>query len=181
LALSELLQKARRLEDAKGMLDQLLTQRPDSVEGHTSLGLLFEQMGRKSDATAQYEKVLTSTPHAARASFRLAAIYADEGKKIDDALSLALDAKRELSAESALSDLIGWLYILKDQPRLALPHLQEATQRTPENPTYHFHLGIAYGRNDQSSRARDEFRRALQIDPDFAQAAEARKALATLF
>jgi tetratricopeptide (TPR) repeat protein len=58
--------------------------------------------------------------------------------------------------------------------------LEEAAKIDPKNPTYQYHLGLAYqGANDRL-HAREHLERALQIDPQFPKANEIRKALAAL-
>lgn len=180
LALADFLAGQGRLDEAKGVIDELLARRPESLLAHTSLAMLLEQMGRTAEARTEYEKILARTPHAATASYRLAALYVEQGDNLEVALSLAVDAKQQLPQDPAVSDILGWVYARKNLPDLALPHLRDAVRAAPDNPIYRFHLGSAYLRAGQHARSRDELTRALQIDPTFAQAEQARAALASL-
>ena len=78
------------------------------------------------------------------------------------------------------NDVVGWVYVKKHDSHRALSYLQNAVRGAPDNSTYHFHLGTAYRSEAQFARARDEFRRALQLDPNFPQAAQARAELASI-
>jgi Flp pilus assembly protein TadD len=49
----------------------------------------------------------------------------------------------------------------------------------PENPEVRFHLGMAYLRNGEAEKARDELRSALDLGA-FPSAGEARRALAEI-
>jgi tetratricopeptide (TPR) repeat protein len=48
---------------------------------------------------------------------------------------------------------------------------------TPD-PTFYYHLGLAYEKTEQASLAKQQFERALKINPTFSDASDARKRLA---
>ena len=50
-------------------------------------------------------------------------------------------------------------------------------RKAPENPTYHYHLGLAYQKTNDRTHARTHFQRVLQIDPNYFGATEQRSAL----
>jgi hypothetical protein len=50
----------------------------------------------------------------------------------------------------------------------------------PANPVYQYHLGLAYSRTEDPTRAREFLEAALRLKPDFAGAADARTILSTL-
>jgi cellulose synthase operon protein C len=179
LALGDFLAAGRRCEDAKQVLEQLIIRRPDSIDAYTSLGLLLEKMGRPREARTEYEKLLARKPHAPKASSRLAALYVDQGENLDLALTLAVDAKQQRPDDPAVNDVLGWVYLQKNQVSRALIHLKDAARAAPDDAVYRFHLGSAYMRAGDTAKAREELRRALEIDPQFAGAAQARAALAS--
>ncbi len=180
LALSDFLNTQHRRDEAKRVLEQALERRPGSVAMQTSLGMLLEQMGRSTDAKALYEKIIGRTSRASTAASRLAALYVEQGGNLDVALSLATTAKQQLPDDPAISDVLGQVYTRKNLPGVAVRHLQEAVRAAPDNAVYRFHLGTAYLRDGQIKPARGELTRALQIDPTFAQADQARAALASM-
>ena len=49
-----------------------------------------------------------------------------------------------------------------------------------ENPTYHYHLGLAYARVEKPALARQQLERVLKIDPKYSSADDVRKQLAQL-
>jgi Tfp pilus assembly protein PilF len=61
-----------------------------------------------------------------------------------------------------------------------MPHLEDAVRGAPNNATFRYHLGSAYLTLAQSGKAAAELTRALEIDRNFAQAAQARAALASI-
>ncbi len=46
-----------------------------------------------------------------------------------------------------------------------------------ENPVVHYHLGMAYFKNGDKEQARKELKKALELDPKFSGAEEARTIL----
>jgi tetratricopeptide (TPR) repeat protein len=180
LSLSDLLIRQNRSTEAKRVLEQLVQQKPRSTNVQTSVAMLLERMGQVGEARLRYQKIVALDPRAAKASFRLAALYVDEGDNLDVALDLAIEAKQQLPEDPATDDLVGWIYARKDLPVQALPHLKDAVRAAPNNPTFRYHLGSAYLSSGDDRNAAAELARALEIDGNFAHAAQARAALASI-
>jgi Flp pilus assembly protein TadD len=75
------------------------------------------------------------------------------------------------------ADTLACAYISKGAFGLAVDLLQEATNASPANPTYHYHLGLAYQKSHDGARAKAQFQRALQLNPPQPQQDQIRKAL----
>ena len=63
---------------------------------------------------------------------------------------------------------------------LAIPLFEKSVAIDSANPLYHYHLGLARAQTDDASRARQSLERALELDPGFSGADEARRTLSTL-
>ena len=48
----------------------------------------------------------------------------------------------------------------------------------PQNPTFHYHLGMAYEKANNYAMAKKELESTLQISPNYAQADEIKQVLA---
>jgi ABC-type dipeptide/oligopeptide/nickel transport system ATPase component len=70
--------------------------------------------------------------------------------------------------------------LLASLPSLAVPSFERSIKLEPKNPVFHYHLGLAYLKIGESTRARSAFQSALTLAPDFTGAAEARQMLASL-
>jgi tetratricopeptide (TPR) repeat protein len=180
LSLAVLLHEHRRPDEAKRLLEDFVQQRPRSIEGQTALGRLLEKTGHPAEARAQYEKIVALNPRAAEAAFRLASIYVAQGENLDVAMTLAAGAKQLRPDDPAVSDVVGSVYARKGLPVAALPYFQDAVRAEPGNATYRYHLGSAYRAAGRLRLARDEFAHALQIDPNFAFADQARQAVGAM-
>jgi tetratricopeptide (TPR) repeat protein len=133
-----------------------------------------------ADAQKRYEQILARDPYAAVAANNLAWLYADHGGNLDVALQLARTAKRKLPDQPDVNDTLGWVYIKKNLPLLAVPVLQESVKKDPRNPVYQYHLALGYVGTGDHVRARAALEQALRLKPDFAYAQDARRLLAGL-
>jgi tetratricopeptide (TPR) repeat protein len=178
--LAEILAGRGQPDEARQVLDRVLTRRPDSMEAQLTLARLFEATGQPAAAQAVYERLLVAQPHTPTAAYRLAALYLSMNERLDRALDLARLVKQALPEDPAVSDLLGWAYVRQGLHGPAVSHLQDAVRKVPANATYRYHLGMAYVGLGQHDNARRELTRALQLDPGLPEAAALRAALATL-
>jgi len=95
-------------------------------------------------------------------------------------MTLAAGAKQLLPNDPAVNDVVGSVYARKGLPVAALPYFQDAVRVEPGNATYRYHLGSAYRGAGRLRLARDEFARALQIDPNSVFADQARQAVGAM-
>jgi Flp pilus assembly protein TadD len=119
-------------------------------------------------------------PRAAVAANNLAWIHAESGANLDVALQLAQTAKASLPDSPQVDDTLGWIYYKKDLVSQALPPLRAAIGKDAQNPDYHYHLGMALVKSGDVIGGRQSIEKALQLNPNFSAAADARNALATL-
>jgi tetratricopeptide (TPR) repeat protein len=120
---------------------------------------------------------MEKNPRAGVAANNLAWLYAEDGR-LDEAVRLAGVAGEVLRDRPEPQDTLGWAYYRKGLPVLALTAFEQALELAPDNPVYHYHLGLAHMRVGDEERGRASLRRALALKSDFAYAAEARSALA---
>jgi Tfp pilus assembly protein PilF len=149
------------------------------VVAYTMIAMILQTQGKSAEAQTRYEKVIEIDPRAAVAANNLAWMYAEGGGNLDTALQLARTAKEQLPDTPQVNDTLGWIYVKKALPSLAVPLLQAAVEKDANNATYHFHLGMAY-KNSDPVKAKASLEKALKLNPNFEGSAEARKALAEI-
>jgi Flp pilus assembly protein TadD len=167
-------------EEAVRVLDQTIGRRPDSHDLRMSAAILMERLGRTAEAQTRYERLLADHPRVVQAAYRLAALYAARGERLDRALQLASMARWARPEDPAASDALGLVLIRRDLPGAALPLFQDAVRAAPANAVYRYHLGLAYARIGVNREARVELSRALELDPAFPDAADARAILSSI-
>ena len=104
-------------------------------------------------------------------------VGAEQGGNLDEALGFAQVAKEKMPDNAAVVDTLGWLYYLKGRYLSAISELLDSLKLDPLNPIIHYHLGLAYFKNDQPGEAKEFFEKALKINPNFNGAEEARDIL----
>ena len=77
----------------------------------------------------------------------------------------------------ATADTLGWAYYHQGVYNAAIDMLQQAAKAEPENPNYHYHLGMAYEKSNDYAQAKKQLEDTLEISPNYAQADEIRKLL----
>ena len=82
--------------------------------------------------------------------------------------------------QPAFNDTLVWIYYKKDLVEQSVPLFQQALEKDPENALTHFHLGMAYAKLGEDSKAIAAVKRALTLDPLLSTAADARRTLAEL-
>jgi tetratricopeptide (TPR) repeat protein len=80
------------------------------------------------------------------------------------------------------ADTLGYAYFQKGVYQSAIDMFQESIRLTekkggPDDPTVHYHLGLAYQKANQPVQARQQLERALKINPNNN---DAKKALSEL-
>jgi tetratricopeptide (TPR) repeat protein len=153
---------------------------PKSVTAHTMIGMILQGQKRIPESKKRYETALEISPNAAIAANNLAWILADEKQDLDRALRLANQAAALLPKDPQVVDTIGWVYYQKQLPLIAVPSFERAVGMNPNNPEFHYHLGMALAATGEGSKARTHLQKALALNPTFNGAAAARDLLATL-
>ncbi len=178
--LAEILAGQNQIDPARRVLDEVIVRRPASVEARLALGRLFEGTGQRAEAIGTYEQLLAAQPRTPVAAYRLARLYVAGNERLEQALELARGARQALPDDPEAGDVLGWIYVKQGLITRAVPHLEEAVRRAPAEATYRYHLGVAYLRLGRHAQARAELLRALEIDPAFDGAADARASLAAM-
>ena len=171
-----------RIAISAGQLDRAVTEyqalagRSKTPAGPlTMVGMIEEARGRGDAARQQYEKALEADPRAGVAANNLAWMYAEAGR-LDEALTLATVATEQLKRPEA-EDTLGWIYYRKGLTQHAITAFERAVSRSPKNPVYQYHLGLAQLKDGNDTQGRAALKRALDLKPDFNGADDARKAL----
>ncbi len=169
-----------RLPEAQKEFEALAQRDPKSVWPKTMIAVLLQLQGDMPAAEKAYEHALQIDPTAPVAANNLAYMYTTRSGNLDIALQLAQTAKQKLPDEPAIADTLGWIYYKKNLPELAVPALLQSATQDPKNHLYHYHLGLAYAKLGEKSKARASLERAIHIQSTGADADDARRVLASL-
>jgi tetratricopeptide (TPR) repeat protein len=180
LALAGFYMRRNAMEKAKGEYLFTLQKDPSNVPSMMTLGMICEYEKKYDEAKQYYEKLLKIDENYLPAVNNLACLIAEHGGNIDVALNLAQKAKERLPNDPNISDTLGWVYYKKNVPYTAVTYFKEANEKRPNNPMIKYHLGMAYYKMGKSDLARSELSAALKLNPNFANANEARATLSSI-
>ena len=166
-----------RIEDARHEFERRAARETRPVASLTMVALIYQMQKRTDDARRVFEQVLAFDPKASVAANNLAWIYAENGGNLDVALQLAKTAQAALPDSAEASDTLGWVYLKKEIYGLSITTFRRAIELAPKNPTFHYHLGLAYARSGDKDRAKSTLQTALRLKSDFAGAADAKRVL----
>jgi Flp pilus assembly protein TadD len=176
-----------RVEVARGSMDQAVAVYQKAVEDnpgrdrlYVALGSLLETKGDFDGAEQAYRKALQLRTDNADAANNLAYLLLKKGDSSDMVLNLAQQARRAMPSSPNAADTLGLAYFKRGMYLQATELFREAATKVPDNPTYQYHLGMAYQGEKRTSEARLHLERVLKIDPNYENAGDVRKALAEL-
>jgi len=184
---SDALLKLGQVYAAQGSLDQAIAtyqqsakDNPGEISFYILLGELYESKHDWESAKGMYQKALQIQAENPLASNNLAYVILQQGGNVDVALSMAQTARRQMPDNPNAADTLGWAYYKKGLYPTAIDLFKEALKKSPNDPTFHYHLGLAYQASDQPTLAKEHLQQVLKLKPDYNDADGVRKALSEL-
>jgi tetratricopeptide (TPR) repeat protein len=179
-ALAQLYARQGRLDEALNELTTLAQKQSRPVAALTLAGMILQTQGKDAEARTTFEHVMQLDGEAPVAANNLAWILVQTGGNLDVALHLAQTAQRKLPKVAEVNDTLGFIYYKKSLPALAVPALRASVESDPNNPSYHYHLGLAYVLAGDTAQARQSLSKALALKPHFDGAKDAQSILDSL-
>jgi tetratricopeptide (TPR) repeat protein len=178
LALTALGENSKDLVAAEAKVQKELQSNPDFVPALMAQAALDTKQGLIKRATETYDNILRRWPEFALAQKRLAALYAQDPSTLAAASDLAVKARKTLSDDPGLAELLGQLsYEKKEYPR-AVQLLQESARQRPLDANSLFYLGMSQLQAKQTAEGRGALNQALAGGLEEPLATEAKRALA---
>ena len=171
---------------------KILAIRPDNAAVYTLIGMLEDTRQNFDAAAENYRKALEIDQNSSIAANNLAWLYAVTGKgNPDEAVRLSQAVVQRNPNIAGFVDTLGWIYYKKNLYAAAVDQLQKAVTldeaaaragNVSPSATYQYHLGMALKGKGDKEGSRRALEAALRLGEKrpFADADEARKALATL-
>ncbi len=152
---------------------------PQATDLQMMLGQIEAAVGQSREAVQAYETLLARRPDLDLARYRLAMLLAPQ---TDAALhdrfleTLAL-LGGDRPSDPQLLDALGWMQHLAGHDTVARGLLETAVERSPDDPTAHFHLATVLLAGGDTVRGRQELQRALDSPRQFPERLETMRLL----
>jgi len=180
LALTAFTENPKDLIAVEAEIQKELESNPEFVPALMAQAALDTKQGQTKRATATYGNILRRWPEFALAQKRLAALYAQDPSMVAVAYDLAAKARKTLSDDPGLADLLGRLSYEKKEYARAVQLLQESARQGPLDANSLFYLGMSQLEVRQTAGARAALNQALAGSLEQSLATEAKRALADL-
>jgi Flp pilus assembly protein TadD len=168
--LGQVLVAQSQLNEARSELEEALRSDPRRSKYHSQYGYVLELLGEKDKASTEYATAFRLAPRSGKVHYDYAMILFREGK-LDRAIpEFQAALKRNPDHPEAHYHLGRALYVKGDLEG-AKVHYLETARLDPKAPV-HSALGAVYFRLGQTPEAIAQFKEALRLNPDDAEAAE---------
>lgn len=156
-----------QLEEAVGMLDEVLKADPENMEAHLHLAQVLREQVKYDDAIRHFKKAASYKPDEVEVHNGLGNIYKSMGR--------AEEAFKEFELAYALTpddamiiNNIGWYYQQKLEFDKAMEQYRKVLAIDDKIATTHANMGIIYRVKQNLDKAMEELNIAITLDPKLA-------------
>jgi pentatricopeptide repeat protein len=165
-ALYEFYVQKTNLNAAVDVIQAGLRELPADVNLRLALAGLQIQKGDNDAAIAQYESILKDQPKSVVAINNLVSLLLDRPDK--DSLNRAFALSDDLKSTNVpqFQDTYGWAQYKRGDYKSAVSVLENAATKAPKLAALHYHLGMSYKAAGAVDKAEEQFKAALDLEPD---------------
>ena len=166
--------------EAAADYERVLTANPKDSISRVKLGMIYQRLHRLDDAETAYHAALKVNPGLAPAYNNLAMIALEKEGNLPNALSWAKKAVELAPNTPQFHDTLGWVHRALGDKAAAVAALERASRLPPPQAEIWYRLGLVYQETGNRGKAAAAYKKALVIQADFPQAAEAKARIAAL-
>jgi cellulose synthase operon protein C len=161
---------------AEAFLKQTKSDLPDNPDAYRMLAEYYFSSGRYDDAFSEYASLYKSHPKdlAVKKSYIQLLIRKNQ---LNDAATLNDEILKANARDIDALVSRGQIQLVKGDISGAVDTLQSALKNEPDSAVAHYQLGVAFDQQHNDERAEAEWRQAVRLRPDLA---DAQRALASL-
>jgi tetratricopeptide (TPR) repeat protein len=173
--LAEIYLRADDKEEAVRHLEALVREDPRNARAYYFLGTLANDAREYAEAADYFRRALTLDPGFEQTYYDLTAMQINSGNA-QAALETLEQARQRFAASFVMEYYSGLAHHQLQNYGRAIRHFTaaeiSARSNHPERltPPFYFQLGAVHERNQDYSQAESYFRKALELEPDFAEA-----------
>jgi tetratricopeptide (TPR) repeat protein len=167
-------------DGALSVYKQALELQPNAGQLNTNVGNMYLAKNDLDSALKYYKVALQANRNDPVAANDVAWVYAVQGKNLDEALSLAIQAKQQAPNLVSINDTLAWIQYKKGNYQLSISLLEDALKANPQSAEFRYHLGMALNGAGDKGRAKAELQKALSLNLKGNEAQDAQQTLASL-
>ncbi len=162
--------QANKFQDAYKAFDNSLNYRPGDTTITYYAGLSAINAKDYKSGIEKYE-ALTKTNFSSNPQIflDLSRLYSMQGDTVK-AIEIASQGSKKFSTNSALATQEIELSLMAGKQKEVLTKISDQESKDPKNKLLPFYLGIAYNAANENDKAIEAYKRALIIDPEYADA-----------
>jgi pentatricopeptide repeat protein len=166
-ALSGMYAAQKKYSEANDVIQAGLKERPDSLDLRLTSAQLLIRKGDIDGALAAYEAILKDQPNSLLAVNNLVSLLLDNrSDKPSIARATELADRLKNSSVPQFQDTYGWAQYKAGNTTDAVKILEAAVGKLPNLAALRYHLGMSYVAAGQATKAADQFKAALALEPD---------------
>lgn len=159
--------RQRVYDSAIVWLERAREEEPADLNIRFSLGAAYERAGRFADADSTFQQLIAVDSSHAGALNYLGYMYADQGLNLETSLGLIERAVRIEPENSAYLDSYAWVLFKLERIEEAEVQIRKAFEyMSVEDPVMFDHFGDILARQGLIKQAREQWTKALELDPD---------------
>lgn len=139
-----------------------------------ALGEFYYKKTEKKEAEKYFRRALKIKPGYGPAANNLAFILSFYENKVREAFDFAQLAARKMPDDPTVKDTLGWIHYRMGNYFKAVSELKRSLAINPDDALANYHIGLAYYQNKQFDAARKHLEMAIEINPGFEGADDAR-------
>jgi tetratricopeptide (TPR) repeat protein len=182
VAIGDHMRREKKFADAVEAYDRAFKLLPKGESGAWQLyyarGIALERTRQWDRADKDFRKAIALNPEDAGLLNYLGYSLLDRGIDLAEGRALVEKAYKLKPDDGYIVDSMGWAMFLTGETEKAVAYLEKAVESNPSDPTINEHLGDAYWKIGRRQEATFQWRRALGLQPEEAQAAAIQKKLA---
>jgi cellulose synthase operon protein C len=166
-ALYEFYDRKKNWDAATDVIQAGLREQPGNFNFRLVLAGVQIQKGNNDAAIAQYQDILKDQPKSAVAINNLVSLLLDN-RSDKDSLNQALALSDELKNANVpqFQDTFGWAQYKRGDYKAAVSVLENVAEKAPNLAAVHYHLGMGYKATGEMEKAKEQFKMALELEPD---------------
>ena len=163
-ALAACYARSGKTQEARQVLESLLTSEPDSTRTHYLTGLVHVGLNQFPQALQEFERLYALDPNWPQVNFYLGVLQARLGKYDEGEKHLREEMRRDPRSFPAFFSL-GALLSKEGRYEEAVKFLEQARALNPRHSDTLYELGRAYQKTGGLDKAWEDARAATQADP----------------